>query len=87
MCVLSLQGAAHLKSLRSPRHRALTAVLVSARKAQRLSQHELAARLKTSQTVIARIEVGERRVDVVEFLDLARVLKLDPRDVLTRLMQ
>lgn len=76
-----------MKSLRSPRHRALTAVLVSARKAQRLSQHELAARLKTSQTVIARIEVGERRVDVVEFLDLARVLKLDPRDVLTRLMQ
>lgn len=76
-----------MKSLRSPRHRALTAVLVSARRAQRLSQHELAARLKTSQTVIARIEVGERRVDVVEFLDLARVLKLDPRDVLTRLMQ
>jgi ribosome-binding protein aMBF1 (putative translation factor) len=87
MCVLSLQGAAHLKSLRSPRHRAFTSLLVSARKSLKLSQHELAARLKTSQTVIARIEVGERRVDVVEFLDLARVLKLDPREVLTRLMQ
>jgi ribosome-binding protein aMBF1 (putative translation factor) len=75
-----------VKSLRSPRHRALTAALVSARKAQKLSQHELAARLKTSQTVIARIEVGERRVDVVEFLELARVLKFDPRELLTRLI-
>ena len=76
-----------LKTLRSRRHRALCAALKSARKGLRLSQHEVAVRLKTSQTVIARIEIGERRVDVVEFLDLARVLKLDPREVLTRLMQ
>ena len=87
MCVLSHWGAPHLKSLRSPRHRALCATLVAARKASRLSQHELARRLKTSQTVIARIEIGERRIDVVEFIDLARALKLDPREVLSQLMQ
>ncbi len=87
MCVLSHWGARDLKSLRSPRHRSLCATLVSARKAAKLSQHELARRLKTSQTVIARIEIGERRVDVVEFIDLARALKLDPREVLSRLMQ
>ena len=87
MCVLSHWGASHLKSLRSPRHRALCATLVAARKASKLSQHELARRLRTSQTVIARIEIGERRVDVVEFIDLARALKLDPREVLSQLMQ
>jgi transcriptional regulator with XRE-family HTH domain len=76
-----------LKSLRSPRHRALCATLIAARKTSKLSQHELARRLKTSQTVIARIEIGERRVDVVEFLDLARVLRFDPREVLSQLMQ
>jgi transcriptional regulator with XRE-family HTH domain len=76
-----------LKSLRSRRHRALCAALVAARKASNLSQHELARRLKTSQTVIARIEIGERRVDVIEFIDLARALKLDPREVLFELMQ
>jgi len=43
--------------------------------------------LKTSQTVIARIESGERRVDVVEFIDMARALRLDPRDVLSELMK
>jgi len=65
----------------------LCATLIAARKASRLSQHELARRLKTSQTVIARIEIGERRVDVVEFIDLARALRLDPREVLSQLMQ
>jgi transcriptional regulator with XRE-family HTH domain len=76
-----------LKTLRSRRHRALCATLLSARKAAKLSQAELASRLKTSQTSIARIESGERRIDVVEFIDLARVLKIDPREVLTQLMQ
>ena len=75
-----------MKTLRSRRHRALCAALVSARKAARLSQDELASRLKTSQTVIARIEIGERRIDVVEFIDLAKALRLDPRTILTELM-
>ena len=76
-----------MKTLRSRRHRALCAALVSARKHGKLSQHEVAVRLKTSQTVIARIEIGERRIDVVEFIDLARVLKIDPCEVLAQLMQ
>ena len=76
-----------MKTLRSRRHRALCATLLAARKAAKLSQAELASRLKTSQTAIARIESGERRVDVVEFIDIARVLRIDPRDVLSELMQ
>lgn len=75
-----------MKTLRSRRHRALCAALKSARTAARLSQHELASRLKTSQTVIARIEIGERRIDVIEFIDLAKALRLDPRTILTELM-
>ena len=76
-----------MKTLRSRRHRALCAVLVAARKTAGLSQHALAARLKTSQTAIARIETGERRVDVVEFLDLAHALRIDPHQVLDELMR
>lgn len=76
-----------MKTLRSRRHRALCAALVAARKAAGLSQHALAARLKTSQTAIARIEIGERRVDVIEFLDLAHALRLDPHRVLDELMR
>jgi transcriptional regulator with XRE-family HTH domain len=86
MYVLSQLGALILKTLRSRRHRALCAALVSARKVAGLSQDELASRLKTSQTVIARIEIGERRIDVIEFIDLAKTLRLDPRTILTELM-
>ena len=76
-----------MKTLRSRRHRALCAALVAARKAAGLSQHELAARMKTSQTAIARIEIGERRVDVIEFLDLAHTLRIDPHEILNDLMR
>ena len=76
-----------MKALRSHRHRALCASIVAARKSAGLSQHELAVRLKTSQTVIARIELGERRIDVIEFIDLARALRIDPRDILAQLMR
>jgi transcriptional regulator with XRE-family HTH domain len=75
-----------LKTLRSRRHRALCAALKSARETAGLSQHELASRLKTSQTTIARIEIGERRIDVIEFIDLAKALRLDPHTILTELM-
>jgi transcriptional regulator with XRE-family HTH domain len=61
--------------------------LTAARKAAGLSQHELASRLKTSQTVIARIEIGERRIDVIEFIDLARTLRIDPREILAQLIR
>lgn len=76
-----------MKSLPSHRHRALCAALVVARKAAGLSQHALAARVKSSQTTIARIEIGERRVDVIEFLDLAHALRIDPHQVLDGLMK
>jgi transcriptional regulator with XRE-family HTH domain len=61
--------------------------LLAARKAAGFSQQELASRLKTSQTVIARIEIGERRVDVIEFMDIARALRIDPREVVSQLMR
>ena len=76
-----------MKTLRSHRHRALCAALIAARKAANLSQHDLAARLKASQTQIARIEIGERRVDVVEFIDMAKALHIDPLKVLADLMK
>jgi transcriptional regulator with XRE-family HTH domain len=65
----------------------LCAALIAARKAAGISQQELAKRLRTSQTVIARIEIGERRVDVIEFIDLARALQIDPREVVSQLMR
>ena len=66
------------KSLRSRRHRALVAVLVGSRKHAGLTQRQVATKWKRPQSTVAAVESGERRLDVVEFCELAEVLGVDP---------
>jgi len=72
------------KSIHSPGHRALIAGLIEARKATGLSQATLAERLRCHQSFIARIESGQRRIDVPELVILARALGVDAREILQR---
>lgn len=73
------------KTLGTERHRALIALLVEKREASGLTQTELAGKLGEYQSFVARLESGQRRVDVIEFLELARILNFDPLDALGRL--
>jgi transcriptional regulator with XRE-family HTH domain len=66
------------KTLGSARHKILVDFIVSKREAAGLTQAQLAARLGEYQSFVARLESGQRRIDVVEFLELARVLEFDP---------
>lgn len=70
------------KTLRSPRHVRLVQMLVDRRKAVGLSQADLARAIDRYQSVVAAIESGGRRVDVVEFLELAEAIGFDPHEVL-----
>ena len=54
------------------------ALLVQARKRAELTQAELAARLKRPQSFVSKYERGERRLDVVEFFEVARAIGIDP---------
>ncbi|MDA8383281.1 MAG: helix-turn-helix transcriptional regulator [Betaproteobacteria bacterium] len=65
----------------------LCATLVEARIEAGISQQELARRLKRSQSFIAKIEVGERRIDVVEFIEIARALGREPVDLLAHALK
>ena len=65
------------KSLRSPRHQRLIAALANLRRAKGLSQAETAAKLGRPQSFVAKIERGERRLDVIELIDLVDVLEGD----------
>jgi transcriptional regulator with XRE-family HTH domain len=66
------------KSVHSPDQAAFCELLVGARKAAGLTQHALAVRLKKPQSFVAKYEGGERRIDVVEFVAIARALDADP---------
>jgi transcriptional regulator with XRE-family HTH domain len=52
--------------------------IVSKREAAGLTQAQLAGKLGEYQSFVARLESGQRRIDVVEFLELASVLGFDP---------
>ena len=65
------------KTLGTSRHRALIAFLTQKRKNAGLSQSELAKALGEYQSFVARMESGQRRVDVVEYEKLAKILKFD----------
>lgn len=70
------------KSLRSPRHLRLVQLIVEKRKESGLSQADLARAIERYQSVVAAIESGGRRLDVVEFLDLAETIGFDPHKIL-----
>jgi transcriptional regulator with XRE-family HTH domain len=74
-----------VKSTNTPQYRAVLDRLIAARKASGLSQAELASRLGRPQSFVAKIEIGERRIDVIEFLELARILGVSPASVLENL--
>ena len=62
------------KSSFSPRHKALRALLIQARRDAGKSQVELATLLRKPQSYVSKFETGERRLDVVELLDITEVL-------------
>jgi transcriptional regulator with XRE-family HTH domain len=57
------------------RYRAFLQKLRSARHEAGLSQVEVARKLRRPQSFISKIETGERRVDVIELLDLAQLYR------------
>lgn len=75
------------KTLGDARHVALINFIIAKRKEAGLKQSELADRLNVYQSFIARIESGERRVDVVEFVRLSEVLGFDAANAVKILVE
>ena len=69
-------------SIFTQRHQALIAFLATARRDAGLTQVELATRLGRPQSFVSKVERGERRVDVVEFCEIAEALGHDPAELL-----
>lgn len=60
-------------------------LLVAARKRAHLTQAELSSRLNRPQSFVSKYERGERRLDVVEFGEVAKALGVDPLKFLANL--
>ena len=75
------------KSVHSEGQSAFCDLMVKARKSAGLTQHELAKRLRRPQSFVAKYEGGERRVDVLEFIEICKALEADPNKLLKVLLQ
>jgi transcriptional regulator with XRE-family HTH domain len=51
---------------------------IQARKRAGLTQVELAERLGRPQSFVSKYERGERKLDVIEFCEVSRALRIDP---------
>lgn len=59
--------------------------MAKARNDRGMVQDDLAEILGESQQLISKIETGERRVDVIEFLILTRAIGCPPEEILSQI--
>ena len=66
------------KTLKSADYARLIDLLVAVRKSADIRQQTLAKKLGRPQSFVAKYENGERRLDIIEFIAVARALGADP---------
>lgn len=73
------------KSILTARYQRFRALLIEARRAAGLTQVDLASKLSRPQSFVSKYERGERRLDLIEFLEVADALGVQPTQVIKRL--
>ena len=74
-------------SLHSEEYGKVTAFLKETRKSLKLTQAELARRLKKPQSYISKVERGERRIDIVEFTAWSTAMEMHPPTYYSKLLK
>jgi transcriptional regulator with XRE-family HTH domain len=76
-----------LSSFRSRRHQRLAELIAQYRREADLKQADVAKELGRHQPLITNMENGQRRIDVVELLELAEIIGFDPHVVVDELLK
>lgn len=75
------------KSLHTPEYASFRRLLISARRSASLTQAEVAERLGRPQSFVAKYEAAERRLDVVEFVQVCAALGADPAKIVRQMQK
>jgi transcriptional regulator with XRE-family HTH domain len=65
------------RGIHDSRYRWVIEQLIDARRQKGLTQQAVAEKLRKPQQYVSRYETGERRLDIFEFMDVARALEVD----------
>lgn len=66
------------RAVHSKPYKELQALLIAAREEAKLTQAQVGERIGQTQSFVSKCERGERRLDVVEFVEFVKALGLDP---------
>ena len=75
------------KTIYSSEVKILCAWLKEKRELSNLTMRELAKLLNTSHATVGKIELGERRLDVIEWIEYCEALNADPFECLEALVK
>ena len=76
-----------MKSIFTHEYEIFRQCMIAARKEAQLTQDSLAKSLNKPQSFVAKYENGERRLDVIEFLLVSRVIGIDPCEIFRKVEQ
>ncbi len=74
-----------MKSVHSDKYARFLMMIVAARQGAGMTQQQLADALGKPQSYVSKYERGERRLDVIEFLEISSALKMDASGVVDAL--
>ena len=75
------------KTIHSKAYKALRQWLVQARHEKNLTQRQLAELLDVPYSWVGKVELGERRLDVIEYVRVCKALNVEPAAGLSRVIQ
>jgi transcriptional regulator with XRE-family HTH domain len=75
------------KTIYSRQSECVRQLLVALRIKAKLTQRQLADKLDRERSLLGRLELGERRLDLVEFYAVCRACGADPAKEASRLMR
>ncbi|MFZ0544521.1 MAG: helix-turn-helix transcriptional regulator [Candidatus Promineifilaceae bacterium] len=65
-------------SMHGLKYKLFCQLIINYRQQQGITQIQLAEKLGRPQSFVSKYENGDRRIDVIEFIDIAKALKIDP---------
>jgi transcriptional regulator with XRE-family HTH domain len=75
------------RTTKTDQHLTFRELLLASRKANGVTQAEVAKRLGRPQSFVAKVENGERRLDVVELVSYARAIGAEPLAIMQAVVE
>jgi ribosome-binding protein aMBF1 (putative translation factor) len=82
---LAPRGGQMPKTVTSPLQKKLATMLVEQRKKAGLRQVDLAKKMGVYQSWVTHMESGQRRIDVIELIELGKAIGFDAADMVRKL--